>query len=465
MDHPLRGVDSAFLYLETPTTHLHVAWAAELDATSRPESASPAALARLVQSRLPNVPALRWRLAYPKVRSTHPVWVDGDVDAAEHIVAHDPAPLAEVAGRIMGEPLDRGRPLWELHVVPELPDGRVGLIMKMHHALLDGPSGAELMAELLDLEPIDPPPPSAAPAAPPASAPKPADEPPTPRRGIGWSPAGAARASQRLADVSAALQRWDLAHPGAAVPAPLSAPRTMFNRAVSAERAVCFAGLPLDDVDAVRRPVGATVNDVVLAICGGALRRYLLAHQALPGPPLQALVPVSLRKGERAAGGNQVSAFVTTLATHVADPQERLAEISRVTDAAKRRHDDTGMSSLLDVADLIPPPTGRRLARLTELARASAWMPVPYNVVVSNVVGPDIALYCNGALVESAYPMGPITDWAALNITVVSYLRHLSFGVVTCPHVVPDLDLLAEALAAEIADVRLAAQAASIGAG
>ena len=167
------------------------------------------------------------------------------------------------------------------------------------------------------------------------------------------------------------------------------------------------------------------------------------------------MVPTSLRGGAQASGGNHTSALYTTLGTDIADPAARLAEVTRVTKAAKLRHDDTGVGSLVELTDLVPPRAAQGLARLTGRLRLTSWGPRAFNVVVSNVPGPDIPFYCNGAIVESALPMGPLTDWSAINVTVVSYRRRLTFGVVACPDVVPDVDDLIHDLRAEIDTLHL----------
>ena len=257
-------------------------------------------------------------------------------------------------------------------------------------------------------------------------------------------------------EVWAAVRQWDLEHPEVAVPGTFGAPRTPFNQPISARRAVRFTGTTLDALDKLRRDTGSTVNDVVLAIVGGALRRYLLRERALPASQLLAMVPVSTRERQAATGGNQLSALITTLATDVADPVERLARVTRVTNVVKRRHDETGLGSLVGLTDVVPPRTGQAVARLAGQLGFARWGPLAYNVVVSNVPGPDVPFYCNGALVESAYPMGPISDASAINVTVVSYRRQLTFGLVACPDVVPDIDQLRDDIDASIDALRLA---------
>lgn len=450
----LRGLDSAFLYLETPTNHLHVAWAAVLDTSAHPDAASVEAMAELVAARIHRLPALRRRLADPAVRFVHPEWIDVYVNPRDHITLHRSERLEPVAERVMAAPLDRRRPLWELHLVHGLAGARTGLLMKMHHALLDGPSGAELMVQLLDFEPGPPdlgrPEPVPVEAVPTRIAAARAR-----RQRLRRGPARMASELRRYGDVRAAAQRWDVDHPGERVPAPRSAPRTVFNQAITMRRSVRFTDAPLDGIDELRRPVGATVNDVVLAVCGGMARRYLARHGGIPETSLQAMVPVSTHTGRAGTTGNAVSSITTVLGTTIADPLERLAEVHRVTDIAKRRHDDTGSGALVDLADLVPPRAGRGLSRLATRLRASSWAPVPWNAVISNVPGPDTPFYCNGAPVVRAFPMGPLTDWAALNVTVVSYRRRLAFGVVTCPDVVPDADELLGDLRAELDALRL----------
>jgi WS/DGAT/MGAT family acyltransferase len=452
----LRGLDTAFLYLETPTNHLHVMWAAVLDTRNDPDAASPRRLCELIGGRLHLLPALRKRLADPRLRYTQPDWIDVDVDPADHCTVHRAVQLETVAADVLARPLDRCRPLWEMHVVEGLSDGRTGMMMKVHHALLDGPSGAELMVQLLDLErnPVAISPPTAVPTVDPAPTRDQLDR-LAQRRARRGLPRAAVE-MRKAVDVLAATQRWDIEHSDVDIPGRFGAPRTPFNRPITARRTVRFTGVPLEVLDKVRRDTGSTVNDVVLAIIGGALRCYLLRRQALPAPPLLAMVPVSTRDSRSATGGNHTSALITTLATNVSDPIERLTQITRVTNAVKLRHDDTEAGSLVGLYDLMPPRAGQGLTRLTARLRLASWGPLSFNVVVSNVPGPDVPFYCNGVLVESAYPMGPITDWSAINVTVVSYRRYLSFGLVACPDVVPDIDELSHDIDDAIDALRLA---------
>ena len=224
-----------------------------------------------------------------------------------------------------------------------------------------------------------------------------------------------------------------------------------------ARRTVRSLSVPLDVIDETRAHTRSTVNDVVLAITGGALRRYLRRRHALPVAPLVAMVPMSLRDGDGNAGGNQTSALFTTLGTDIADPSRRLAEVDprarRWPSAATTTPASARSSSS---SDLVPPRAGQGIARLAGRLGLAGWGPLAFNVVVSNVAGPDVPFYCNGALVESAFPMGPVTDWSPLNVTVVSYRHQLAFGVVACPDVVRQVDVLMDDFRLEVEALRVA---------
>jgi WS/DGAT/MGAT family acyltransferase len=222
---------------------------------------------------------------------------------------------------------------------------------------------------------------------------------------------------------------------------------------VTARRAVAFTSVPLEDVHRLRATAGATVNDLALALVGGALRRWLAARGELPHRSLVAMVPVSVRGGDDEPGGNRTSALLTTLATDCPDAPERLARVARVTSAAKRRHDETGVGELVRLADLVPPGPNAWLARHGGSRPPSRRGPLPFNVVVSNVPGPETPFFCCRALLEEAYPMGPLTPWTGLNVTVLSYRDRLSFGLVTCPDVVDDVGGLVAAFGEELDDL------------
>ena len=465
----LSGQDSSFLALETPTTHMHIGWAAVLDPQGRPPP-TERDLVELVTQRIGRMPAFRRRLARARLGLAQPDWLDADVDPAHHVTLHDTTDLARLCGDLLSVPLDRTRPLWELHLA-RLPHGRAGLVMKLHHAIVDGPSGAELMVALLDLEPE--PEPARVVSLPSTSDDRalgPGSQWPTTLRRLARGPRRAAVDVRRAAQVSRALRRWDDTHPGQRPPAPFTAPWTAINGRITAHRSVAFTSVSLDDVHRLRATAGATVNDLALALVGGALRRWLAGRGELPHRSLVAMVPVSVRSGDDAPGGNRTSALLTTLATDCADGATRLERVARITGAAKRRHDEAGVGELVRLADLVPPGPNAWLARRGSSRPLSRQASLPFNVVVSNVPGPDTPFYCCRALLEEAYPMGPLTAWTGLNVTVLSYRDRLSFGLVTCPDVVDDVDGIVAAFAEELDDLdRVAAagkaRAASTAAG
>jgi diacylglycerol O-acyltransferase / wax synthase len=224
---------------------------------------------------------------------------------------------------------------------------------------------------------------------------------------------------------------------GLGMPAPLRAPRTSFNVTITPHRKIAFTHLPLDDVKAVKRAFGTTVNDVVLAICAGALRRYLEARKEMPDKSLIAVVPVSVRSDEVGEkGSNRVSAMFSSLATDIDDPVERLRQIHEANKGAKEEHKAIGADMLTQWGELAAPTTFSLAARVYAGLRLAERHPVVHNVVISNVPGPQFPLYFAGAKLVALYPLGPIFDGAALNITVVSYMDQLFFGLIGCREVV-----------------------------
>jgi diacylglycerol O-acyltransferase / wax synthase len=221
---------------------------------------------------------------------------------------------------------------------------------------------------------------------------------------------------------------------------PLTAPRTPFNGALTPQRRVSFARVSLTDVKAVKDATGCTVNDVVLALMAGTLRRYLEARHVLPDEPLIAVCPMSVRlEDERGQTNNRVSAMFTSLATDVDDPLERLRAISRVTKGAKEDHNAIGARFLQDWAEHAAPTTFALASRLyARLGLADRHRPI-HNLVISNVPGPPFPLYYAGAQLVAAYPMGPVMQGAGLNVTVMSYMDNVDIGFMACRELVPDV--------------------------
>ena len=459
----LSGLDASFLYFETPNMHMHVAMTAIFDPSTMPGGYTFEKVKDFIASRLHLVPPFRRRVVEVPFRLNHPIWIeDPDFDLDYHIRrvgAPEPGghrELAELAGQIASTPLDRSRPLWELYVVENLADGNIGVITKMHHCAIDGVSGAELMVNLFDLDPegreLDVP------------EPRQPDPIPSDLELVGHALASRARRqleilpllSNTVRTVSALVSRHR--DPDAIVGAvPLTAPRTPWNRSVTPHRRMSFTRVSLDDVKAVKNAVGCTVNDVVLALMGGTLRRYLDEHGGIPSDPLIAVCPVSVRsESETGQQNNKVSAMFTSLATDIDDPLERLRAISHVTKGAKEDHNVIGAHLLQNWAEHAAPTTFALAARLySSLHLSDRHRPI-HNVVISNVPGPPFPLYYAGAKALYTLPMGPVMEGAGLNITVLSYMDNVDIGFMVCRELVPDVWDLADKVGEAMDELLLA---------
>ncbi len=458
----LSGLDASFLYFETPSMHMHVAMTAIFDPSTMEGGYSFQAIKDFIASRLHLVPPFRRRVVSVPFRLNHPIWVeDPDFDLDYHIRRIGaPAPgghreLAEMASSIASTPLDRSRPLWELYVVEGLEGGNIGVVTKMHHCAVDGVSGAELMVNLFDLEPggrdLDIPEPRT---------PEPI---PSDLELVGHALASRARRQVGLLPLLGTTARTvgtlvsRHRDPDAIVGAvPLTAPNTPWNAPITAHRRLAFTRVSLDDVKKVKNAVGCTVNDVVLGLMGGTLRRYLAQHGGVPKEPLIAVCPVSVRsEDQRGELNNKVSAMFTSLATNVDDPLERLRRINHVTRGAKEDHNALGANLLQDWAEHAAPTTFALAARLYSSLNLAGHRPI-HNVVISNVPGPPFPLYYAGAELKYTLPMGPVMEGAGLNITVLSYMDNVDIGFMACTELVPDVwdladhvqDAMAELLAA-----------------
>jgi WS/DGAT/MGAT family acyltransferase len=469
----MSGLDSAFLSFETPAMHLHVALAAVLDPSTMAEPYSFAQLRSFVAGRLMGDAAFRRRVVEVPLRLNHPVWVeDPDLDLDHHIRRHVlPSPgeapeLTALTGEIVGRPLDRSRPLWEIHVIEGLHDGNVALLGKIHHAAVDGVSGAELFVHLFDLTPE--PVPTGDPGDPGDDGDRPAPEriPSSPEL-VGYALWSQMRRTVQLPGLIGrtvgtathlARRRRD---PSAVVGAlPLQAPRTPWSGAITAHRTVGFARVKLSDVRMVKDAFGVKVNDVVLALTSSALRRYLADHDALPRDSLVAMVPVSVRtEDEQGRTDNRISGMFVHLHTEIEDVGERLAAIALATRGAKEDHKAVDAKFLQSWAEHAAPATFALATRLYSQLNIADRHPPLYNLVVSNVPGPDFPLYLDGAELVATYPMGPISEGAGLNVTVLSYLDNVDFGFLACTEQVPDVAAMATDVELAMAEL-LAAQPA-----
>lgn len=442
----LSGLDASFLYLETSTQPLHVCSVLELDTSTIPGGYSFEKLRDQLASRITAIPTFREKLANSFLNLDHPVWVKDDEFHLERHVHRIglPAPggrveLAEICGHLASLPLDRRHPLWEMWAIEGLggtdarKGGRLAVLTKVHHAAVDGVTGANLMSQLCSVEP-DAPPPQPVDASPEAN---------PLRIALGGLGRFAVRpitlaTSVLPSTVSTVVDTVRRAAGGRAMPSPFAAPQTPFNASITADRNVAFAQLDLADVKKVKDHFGVKVNDVVMALVSGVLRTFLIQRDELPENTLVAMVPVSVHDRSDRPGRNQVSGMFASLQTQIADPGERLRAIAEANVIAKDHSSAIGATLLQDWSQFAGPAVFGVAMRVYARTRLTESRPV-HNLVVSNVPGPQIPLYFLGAEVEAMYPLGPIFHGSGLNITVMSLNGRLNVGLISCPELLPDL--------------------------
>ena len=405
----------------------------------------------------------------------HPYWVaDENFDLEYHVRHLGLAPpgnetqLTEQVARIFGRALDRTRPLWEVYVIEGLEDGRWALMTKFHHSSIDGGAGVVLLNMLTDTSPEPRNDYSPVPV-PEESAPSDSEMLRTALAKLAVNPVRSLRLQLRVmqglmdstgfapaSQVTRAVRRTvrtvtrrpDMEHPTAAdrVRLPLTpAPPTPWNRTITAHRRFAMRSASLDTLKALKTASGGTVNDIVMAICTGALRTYLQRHGALPDRPLRAMVPVSFRTGEEEVPWtNMVSGIVADLPTDCDDPVERVHLCHEAMEVAKRQFELIPADAIAQGAQATSPLLATAATRLASSLRwADRANVLPTNVVISNVPGPRTPLWFGGAQLENYVPLSIVTDGMGLNITVHSYLDRLDFGLIACRELVPDLwDLL-----------------------
>ncbi len=441
----LSGLDAFFLYMETPTQPLNVCCVLKLDTSTMPGGYTFGRFRDALRLRIAGVPEFGLKLADNQFNLDHPVWADDDdfqLGRHLHRVAM-PKPggrseFAEVCGDIASLPLDRGHPLWEMWVIEDIDDGDArAVLLKAHHAVVDGVAGADLMAHLCSISPDAPPADPVVDGAGPAN----------PLQMVVSGLLGAALRPWRLASIvpatlSTVVQTFFRAREGRTMAAPFAAPRTKFNAPFSRARNVAFAELDLHDIKTIKNRFGVTVNDVVVALCSAVLRRYLRSRDDLPDAPLVATVPVSVRDKSDRHGRNQTTWMFCRLETQISDPGQRLRAIADGNCAAKEHVAAMGPTLLQDwtqVAGQTVFGVAMKLLPLIPLPSSPA-----YNLILSNVPGPQSQLYFLGCQVKAMYPLGPLLAGSGLNITVMSLNDELDVGVISCPDLLPNLWELAD---------------------
>lgn len=465
----LTGVDASFLYMESPTTFGHVSSLILYDPKGT-DAAGYEATKALFAERLHLLEPMRRKLVTVPFDLDHPYWIeDPHLDLDFHIRQTAVPPpgtdeqLAELVGRLIARPLDRSRPLWELYVIYGLASGHIAQLTKVHHAAIDGVGGAQLLANILDLEPDAPTPPGTVP-----------DPEPVPSeeqmllRGLASLATRPYKQSRLLVRTLRELPQIgravDWAGLARAVPEPVAQlfgqqprrpedepvqlsrtggftrPSTRFNGKIGPHRRFAFTSVPLEEVKAVKDALGVTVNDVVLGMCAGALRAYLDKHGELPEESLRCMIPVSVRTEEQAnTWGNRVSGMLAALATDVADPIARLQVINAETQRAKESLGALPADLLTDVAEFAPPAIFARASRVMARSELANRVDPPFNLIISNVPGPQFPLYAGGAEMLSYIPVSAVADTQGLNMTIMSYNGRCDFGLVACRDAVPDL--------------------------
>jgi diacylglycerol O-acyltransferase / wax synthase len=439
----LSALDGSFLDVETASAHMHVGWAAAFDPPEEKSAPSFEQLRDHIGRRLHRAPRYRQRLAGVPLGVARPVWVDDDrFDLTRHVRRADTTDLSELAGSVLSTPLSRERPLWELWIADRLGDGRVGIVGKAHHCMVDGIAAVELATVLLDPEPEWPP--------------DPPDE---------WKPAAAPGHVRRLVDGLLDTGRDQLALAGSAAgllgsPRKLASgaqrtagalvnsltpasPLDFLNGPISPYRALATLARPMDELRAIRRGAGCTVNDVVLAASTGGVRRHLERHGERPAR-LKAMVPVNVRD-EAAPGefGNRISFIFLELPCGEPGARDRLRHISLATQHAKTSGEPAGATTVLDLAAAAPSMLQRALSRLIASPRT-------FNVVVSNIPGPQQPIWMLGCRLRETYPIVPLADRHALSIGFTSVDGGAFFGIYADRDAGPDAELLARDIGDEL---------------
>ncbi|RFZ69538.1 putative diacylglycerol O-acyltransferase tgs2 [Mycobacterium marinum] len=444
--------DSMFLFVESREHPMHVGG---LSLFEPPEGAGPDFVRNFYEALVANdefQPTFRKHPATIGGGIARVAWAyDDDLDVDYHVRRSAlPSPgrvrdLLELTSRLHTSLLDRHRPLWELHVVEGLSDGRFAMYAKMHHALIDGVSAAKLMQRTMSADSSDTE----------VRAMWNLPRPPRPESNAGGSSlvgslvkmagsvAGLAPSTLKLARAALFEQQLTL---------PFAAPHTMFNVKVGGARRCAAQSWSLERIRAVKQAAGVTVNDAVLAMCAGALRYYLIEQDALPDAPLIAMVPVSLRSKEQAdSGGNMVGSVLCNLGTNVEDPAQRIEIISASMRANKKVLADLPRLQVLALSGLNMAPL-----TLAGVPGFLSTVPPPFNIVISNVPGGAQPLYYGGARLDGSYPLSNIPDGQALNITLVNNADRLDFGLVGCRRSVPSLQRLLGHLETSLKDLEQA---------
>ncbi len=470
----LSGMDASFLYFETRNAPTHIGSFGIYDQSTAPGGkVTFKGILANVERRLHLARCFRQKLVHVPMDLDHPYWVEDPEFDLEFHVRHIALPqpgdwrqLCIQLARIHSRPLDLSKPLWEMYVIGGLdnvegvPSGSFAVLTKIHHAAIDGVSGAELAAAVHDLEVVGSPPPPEKEWLPEPD-PSVLDLASNYASSLIRDPLRFARTVRRVAPGVTNLLRGS---PDVDIENSGPVPRTRFNGTVSAHRAVEARVFSLDDIRSIRKLVpGATVNDVVLAVCSGALRKYLRAHGELPKESLVAMAPISVRSDEeKGEAGNKISAMSVTLFSDEADPVERLRKVHEGTKESKATAEAVGARTMTDITQFLPGALSGLAARMyTRLGLANRIHPF-LNTVITNVPGPQIPLYFTGARIVALHGMGPVMDGMGLIHPVFSCSGKISIAVTACRKMMPDPGFYAECIQASFDQLNDAAGSSAV---
>lgn len=444
----LSGLDASFLYLETPSQVMSVAAIMQLDPSTIPGGYTFEKFRGEMARRVSGLPIFRRKLADSLTNLDHPVWVEDDdfnIERHVHRIAI-PSPgrvpeVAQMSSHLVGQELDRKKPLWDMWVMEGMERGRIAVLLRMHHASVDGATVADILGQLAETSPEPP-------ALDPELVATTAGEAPRAEMALGGAlnffiqrPIAAVKLIPKTLPVP--IEWIKRVRSGDGMPAPFLAPRTRFNAPLTPRRSIALTQLPLDDFKRIKDHYGVKLNDVVLAMVAGALRDYLAGHDELPDDPLVGLVPVSVRGADEGnlvvAGTNKVTGMFTRLPSNVADPVERIHVAGIYANQAKAHHQDVDPNMLRAFAEFAPGNTLGAFMRLYADRRLAGLHPPVFNAVISNVAGPAFDMFFLGGKVESVYPLAPIFHGLGLNITVFSAGGVLNVGLLTCADITPDI--------------------------
>jgi diacylglycerol O-acyltransferase / wax synthase len=455
----LSGLDASFLALEDAGAHMHVGSCILFEG----EAPDYGDFVAQLDSRLHLVPRYRQKLAFPPLTQARPVWVDDPHFNLRYHVRHTALPepasleqLRNLTGRVLAQRLDRTKPLWEIWLVQRVEGERFALVTKTHHCLVDGVSGVDIATVLFDLEAAPAPPPEPPPAWIPRPEPSAAElmaDALAERASTPFQFARAAADALTSPERAAAQVGRAVSGLGAVVAAGLQgAPASPYNVKIGPHRRFAWVDGDLAHFKAIKAALGGTVNDVVLSVVAGALRAHMQANgHDVDGIELKAMVPMSVRaEMERGALGNRVTAMYAPLPVHAADPVERFSIVHEAMKGLKESGQAVGAELITQLAGFAPPTVLSQASRLQSQQRV-------FNIVVTNVPGPQFPLYMLGRRMLRLYPQVPLVRNTALGIAIMSYDGTINFGLLGDYDALPDLDALAAALRDAIAELAAAA--------